>query len=154
MHIEVDRLAHLVAELLQLARVEAGRIELDLRVHDADDLLQDAVDQIQPYAERVGLSVQLDARHQPGARVCADNHRVGQILANLLNNAVKFTPPGGCVQVGACAQDDVVELWTRISNLQASGSSARWHGVGESPGPGRGATFRFTLPGVVMSTST
>jgi two-component system, OmpR family, phosphate regulon sensor histidine kinase PhoR len=179
MHIEVDRLAHLVAELLQLARVEAGRIELDLEVHDADDLLQDAVDRIQPYAERVGLTVRLDSRHQPGARVCADNHRVGQVLANLLNNAVKFTPPGGLVQVGGCVQDDLVELWVTDSGVGIEpdqllriferfykiDASRAGHGTGlglaickhlvqahggkvwaESPGSGRGATFRFTLP--------
>jgi two-component system phosphate regulon sensor histidine kinase PhoR len=179
MHIEVDRLAHLVAELLQLARVEAGRVELDLELHEADHLLQDAVDRIQPYAERVGLSVQLDPRHQPGARVCADDHRISQVLANLLNNAVKFTPPGGCIQVGARAQDGLVELWVcdsgigvepdqllrifeRFYKIDAS-RAGRGTGLGlaickhliqahggtilaESPGSGRGTTFRFTLP--------
>ena len=111
MHIEVDGLAHLVTELLQLARVEAGRIELELDAHAADELLRDAVERIQPYAERVGLSVKLDARHQPGTWVCADDRRVGQVLANLLANAVKFTPPGGRIQVGACGAGDFVEMW-------------------------------------------
>lgn len=111
MHIEVDGLAHLVSELLQLARVEAGRIELELDVREVDELLREAVEHIQPYAERVGLSVSLDPRHAPGAWINADDRRLGQVLANLLDNAVKFTPPGGVIQVGARTMGDVVEIW-------------------------------------------
>ena len=117
MHIEVDGLAHLVTELLTLARVEAGRIELELDVRDVDELLREAVERIQPYAERVELSVRIDPLHQPGALVCADERRVGQVLANLLDNAVKFTPPGGCIQVGAQPAGERVEVWVTDTGI-------------------------------------
>ena len=117
MHIEVDGLAHLVTELLTLARVEAGRIELELDVRDVDELLREAVERIQPYAERVELRVRIDPLHQSGALVCADERRVGQVLANLLDNAVKFTPPGGSIQVGARLADAFVEVWVTDTGI-------------------------------------
>jgi two-component system phosphate regulon sensor histidine kinase PhoR len=179
MHIEVDGLAHLVSELLQLARVEAGRIELELDSREVDELLREAVEHIQPYAERVGLSVRLGQRHEPGAWINADDRRLGQVLANLLDNAVKFTPPGGRIQVGARTIGGVVEIWVsdtgvgvepdqllrifeRFYKIDVS-RAGRGTGLGlaickhlvqahggriwaESPGQGRGATFRFTVP--------
>ena len=179
MHIEVDGLAHLVSELLQLARVEAGRIELELDARDVDELLREAVEHIQPYAERVGLSVSLDPRHERGAWINADDRRLGQVLANLLDNAVKFTPPGGVIQVGGRKAGNVVEMWVsdtgvgvepdqllrifeRFYKIDAS-RAGRGTGLGlaickhlvqahggriwaESPGQGRGSTFRFTVP--------
>jgi two-component system, OmpR family, phosphate regulon sensor histidine kinase PhoR len=179
MHIEVDGLAHLVSELLQLARVEAGRIELELDDREVDELLREAVEHIQPYAQRVGLNVQLDPRHEPGALIYADDRRLGQVLANLLDNAVKFTPPGGQIQVGARRTGRFVEIWVcdtgigiepdqllrifeRFYKIDVS-RAGRGTGLGlaickhlvqahggrvwaESPGSGRGATFRFTVP--------
>jgi two-component system phosphate regulon sensor histidine kinase PhoR len=185
MHIEVDRLAHLVAELLQLARVEAGRIELELEAHPADDLIREAVERIQPYAHRVGVNVELDPVHGASVPVLADNRRVGQVLANLLNNAVKFTPPGGNIVVGAEGDGGMVEFWVADSGIGIepdqllriferfykidAARAGRGTGLGlaickhlvqahggriwaESPGPGRGATFRFTLPVAPAST--
>jgi signal transduction histidine kinase len=179
MHIEVDRLGHLVTELLQLARIEASRVELHLSTLRADDVVRDAVDRIQPYAERVGVTVQLDDRHEVDARVFADEHRLGQVLANLLNNAVKFTPPGGCIHVGVRSEGQLTEfsvsdsgvgiepgqlmrIFERFYKVDAS-RAGLGTGLGlaickhliaaqggaiwaESPGPGRGSTFRFTLP--------
>jgi two-component system phosphate regulon sensor histidine kinase PhoR len=179
MHIEVDGLAHLVSELLQLARVEAGRIELELDSRDVDELLREAVEHIQPYAERVGLSVGLDPLHEPGTWISADDRRLGQVLANLLDNAVKFTPPGGAIEVGARSVGDVVEMWVRDTGIGIepdellriferfykidASRAGRGTGLGlaiskhlvqahggrvwaESPGPGRGATFRISVP--------
>lgn len=117
MHIEVDGLAHLVTELLTLARVEAGRIELELDVREVDELLREAVERIQPYAERVEVSVLIDSQHERGTLVCADDRRVGQVLANLLDNAVKFTPPGGCILVGARTIDHSVEVWVTDTGI-------------------------------------
>jgi len=111
MHVEVDGLAHLVTELLELARVEAGRLELELAPTLAHDLLRHAVERMRPYAERVGLQVVLLDPLKPGPYVQADGRRLGQVLANLLANAVKFTPPGGRIEAGARAAGDLVEFW-------------------------------------------
>jgi two-component system phosphate regulon sensor histidine kinase PhoR len=111
MHVEVDGLAHLVTEVLALARADAGRLDLHLESCNVDELLRESTDRISAYAERVGLSVTLDSRHSPNTWVCADARRVGQVLANLLANAVKFTPPGGGILVGACPAHEFVEIW-------------------------------------------
>jgi two-component system phosphate regulon sensor histidine kinase PhoR len=111
MHVEVDGLAHLVAELLELARIEAGRLELDLHRCRADELVREAVERIQPYAARVGLEVVVAPAIACDLWVQADIRRVGQIFSNLLANAVKFTPPGGRIEVGARRAGPQVELW-------------------------------------------
>jgi two-component system phosphate regulon sensor histidine kinase PhoR len=113
MHVEVDGLAHLVTELLELARANAARLELELVSCDVDTLLRDACERIQAYAQRVGIRLGVDSRHVPGARVLADERRIGQVLANLLANAIKFTPPGGSIDVGAHHATDghSVEMW-------------------------------------------
>jgi two-component system, OmpR family, phosphate regulon sensor histidine kinase PhoR len=109
MHVEVDGLAQLVTELLELARIEAGRLDLDLQRCRADEPVRDAVERIRPYAARVSLSV--DSTVPPDqASVMADARRVGQVLSNLLSNAVKFTPPGGRIQASLRQVDGSVEI--------------------------------------------
>ena len=111
MHVEVDGLAQLVAELLELARIETRQLDLDLSSCRADELVREAVEHIQPYAARVGLYVALAPAVAADLWVQADVRRVGQIFSNLLANAIKFTPPGGRIEVGAQRVGPVVELW-------------------------------------------
>ena len=92
-HFEVDGLANLVNELLELARAEAGRLELEIEPCLSDNLLQTSVERMRPYAEQMGLDVEV-VQNDAGMVVRADARRIGQVLANLLANAVKFTPPG------------------------------------------------------------
>jgi len=111
MHVEVDGLAHLVSELLELARAEAGRLELEVEACLAGDLLHMALERMRPHATRLGLRVTLDEQAELDVPVLADRRRIGQVLTNLLANAVKFTPPEGRIEVGARASDGSVEFW-------------------------------------------
>jgi two-component system phosphate regulon sensor histidine kinase PhoR len=111
MHVEVDGLAQLVTELLELARAEAGKLELELGPCEPGGLLREAVERTRPYAERVGLQVSLAQEPEPEVAVEADARRIGQVLTNLLANAVKFSPPGGRIEAGARAVDGWVEFW-------------------------------------------
>jgi two-component system, OmpR family, phosphate regulon sensor histidine kinase PhoR len=111
MHVEVDGLAQLVAELLELARAEAGKVELELAPWPPADLLQEAVERARPYAERVGLQVSLVQDPGPEVAVDADGRRIGQVLTNLLANAVKFSRPDGRIETGARVVGDHVEFW-------------------------------------------
>jgi two-component system, OmpR family, phosphate regulon sensor histidine kinase PhoR len=121
MHVEVDGLAQLVAELLELARIEAGRLDLDLRTCRVDQLVCDAIERIRPYAARVGVEVALDSLDSE-LRVNADARQIGQVLSNLLSNAVKFTPPGGSVRVGARDDDGrYAEVWVSDSGVGIAG---------------------------------
>jgi two-component system phosphate regulon sensor histidine kinase PhoR len=111
MHVEVDGLAQLVAELLELARVEASKLELELAPCQPGELLREAVERTRPYAERLGLQIDLASELEPQVTVEADARRIGQVLSNLLANAVKFSPPGGRIEVGARARESWVEFW-------------------------------------------
>jgi two-component system, OmpR family, phosphate regulon sensor histidine kinase PhoR len=111
MHVEVDGLAQLVTELLELARVEAGKLELEMERCQAGELLREAVDRSRAYAERAGLQVDLAELVNPELTVEADARRIGQVLTNLLANAVKFTPAGGRIEAGARASNPWVEFW-------------------------------------------
>jgi two-component system phosphate regulon sensor histidine kinase PhoR len=114
MHVEVDGLAQLVAELLELARIEAGRLDLDLRDCRVDQLIGESIERIRPYAARVGVDVQV-ANIEPELMVHADPRQIGQVLSNLLSNGVKFTSPSGWIGLGARRDGPLVEIWVRDS---------------------------------------
>ena len=91
----------LINDILDLAKIEAGRMELDEREVDLPTLLQDGIGTLKPRAAERGLV--LECSCHPGLpRVRADDRALRQIVLNLLSNAVKFTPAGG--QVIAFAQ--------------------------------------------------
>jgi two-component system phosphate regulon sensor histidine kinase PhoR len=105
---EVDRLVQLVEELLQLARIESGAAPLVLADVSVTDLLAATIDRFRPQAERAGVALTLDVR--PAGTVRADADRLGQAVGNLVHNALKFTPPGGQVTVGAARANGVVRI--------------------------------------------
>jgi two-component system phosphate regulon sensor histidine kinase PhoR len=112
MHTEVDGLAQLVSELLDLARAEAGRLDLDLAPCRAEELVYEAAARAGPAAKRADLALEVaELADNDELWVCADSRRMGQVLSNLLGNAAKFTPAGGRIEAGARRRDDRIELW-------------------------------------------
>lgn len=95
---QIDRLDWLAQNLLDLSKLDSGLVLLDLRPDDLRSTVETAIEQAEAAAERrrVGLSVDL-----PDAplRIRHDPLRVGQVLSNLIGNAIKFTPAGGTVTV-------------------------------------------------------
>ena len=89
----------LVNELLDLAKVEAGRLSVEHVPTSASDVLDAAVVLAQPQAEARGLTLMTPPEH--GTDICfvGDRERALQIVANLLSNAVKFTEPGGTIRL-------------------------------------------------------
>ena len=98
-------LLQLVNDLLDLAKLEAGRFELDEAVTDIPTVIGAAMRLVEPLATtaKVALRVDLPAGLPP---VHADGRRLQQAVLNLASNAVKFTPPGGEVRVSACEERD------------------------------------------------
>ncbi|HEX2280597.1 MAG TPA: ATP-binding protein, partial [Thermomicrobiales bacterium] len=109
---EVDHLVALVDELLDLARLESGRAVLRTEVYDPIDMLIGAVERLQTQVERAGLVIRVEsAPDLPHVRV--DRGRIEQVLINLIHNAVKFTPEGGEIVVGADVMDGMLRVAVR-----------------------------------------
>jgi two-component system, OmpR family, phosphate regulon sensor histidine kinase PhoR len=100
MEIEIDNLTQLVQELLELSRIESGRVPLKQAWTDPCQLISPAVERMILQAERAGLRLELDCS-QDLPMVYADQSRMEQVLVNLIHNAIKFTPPGGEIVVSA-----------------------------------------------------
>ncbi len=100
MDAEVDSLSLMVSELLELSRIESGRVPLNLKPTEACKILAPAVERLSLQAERANLEVLLDCPDDLPL-VFADPQRLEQVVVNLLHNAIKFTPGGGRIDVSA-----------------------------------------------------
>ena len=95
-----ERLARLASDLLSLSRIELSQQEFKFASYDVNRLLADNLDGMRPIAQRRGIQLVLQSTSQP-AEVFCDGEAVHQILTNLLDNAIKYTPDAGTVTVGA-----------------------------------------------------
>jgi PAS domain S-box-containing protein len=98
-----ERLQALIDDILDLERVETGRLRLELRPVAVADLLTKAAALNTPYAER--FRARLVTRAPGDLRVMADEDRLLQVLANLVSNAAKHSPPGGEIALAAASSD-------------------------------------------------
>jgi two-component system phosphate regulon sensor histidine kinase PhoR len=109
METEVDSLSLMVNELLELSRIESGRVPLNLASTPPLDIVTPAVDRLRLQAERAGLTLSVECTEDLPL-VLADATRVQQVVVNLLHNAIKFTPSGGVVTVNVTRQDREVRF--------------------------------------------
>lgn len=100
-----DRLTRMLNELLNLSKIEAGKMELHPMVLSVQDLLDDLVEAFQPLAQRKSIIMDVGSMERI-PKVRADRDKLYEVLANLLENAIKFTPSGGSVHIGAQVLDD------------------------------------------------
>jgi signal transduction histidine kinase len=102
-HSSGKHLLSLINDILDLSKIEAGRMELELSRFDLADALENSLTLMRERASRNGIAVDLKCAPDVGEWV-ADERKVKQIMLNLLSNAVKFTPQGGSINVSAkCA---------------------------------------------------
>ena len=99
---EVARLSNMVDDLFELSRIESGTLSLSLDRIEVGDLVSDAVASMEALAR--GRGVQLTGVAGSPLMVQADARELSRALANLLANAIRHTPDGGCVQVAASAE--------------------------------------------------
>src|SRR6202022_3503934 len=103
------RLVGLVGDLLDLSRLEAGRVELEAQPLDTPSLVRGASAAVANLFEARGTVLRLDVPESVPP-ILGDRRRVEQILTNLLANAAKYTPGGGVVEVAASSVDGHVTL--------------------------------------------
>lgn len=104
-----ERQSRLIRDLRDVGSIEAGILSLEPRPHRLSALVGEAIRAFEPAAAEKGINL---LRAEPDALppVLADRDRIVQVLSNLLDNALKFTPPGGTVRVEAAARDAAAEV--------------------------------------------
>ena len=117
-------LLSLINDILDLSKIEAGRMELDLGDFDAAQALANAMVLIRERAQTHCIGLTLEADPQIG-EIRADERKFKQILLNLLSNAVKFTPDGGKVVVRAMAIDVGIEVSVTDTGVGISAEDQR-----------------------------
>ncbi|WP_095992360.1 response regulator [Cystobacter fuscus] len=134
--------AQLIDDLLDMSRIVSGRMRLDVRVVDPAAVLEAVVESLKPAAE--AKAIQLEQALDPlVGQLMVDPNRLQQIVWNLVNNAIKFTPQGGRVKVALSQQGPHVQLTVSDTGIgiepeflphvfepfrQADASSTRQHG--------------------------
>ena len=116
-----EHLLTLINEVLDLARIEAGKLEIALVDLDLGALVRDVGAMFKARAENAGLRFVCELEEPVPARIRADDRRLRQVLINLLGNAVKFTPAGGDVHLRVRARRAGSERWLLTFSVSDTG---------------------------------
>lgn len=109
-----DRLQRLISSLLDINRLEAGQPITNRREIDPRGLVAESLDAVRMLAESKGQNIKVElAGGLP--HIQADEDMLRRVLINLLENAVKFTPLNGTIEVGCIAADDLLRFWVKDS---------------------------------------
>jgi signal transduction histidine kinase len=104
-----QHLLSLINDILDLSKIEAGRMELEVSDFDLPGAIDNALILVRERASRRGITLGHDVDERLG-QIRGDERKVKQVLLNLLSNALKFTPEGGRIDVSARVQDGVAEV--------------------------------------------
>jgi len=116
METEIDNLTQLVNELLELSRIESGKVPLSFHRIQPCDLLSPAYERMALQVERASLTLVMDCPPDLPA-VFADPDRITQVMINLIHNAIKFTPPGGQITLSAYRDGDYMVFFVKDSGV-------------------------------------
>ena len=115
-HESGDHLLHVINDILDLSKIEAGRMSINPERIDAGRTLLSAMRMLQDRAQSSNLNITTDiGRHLPV--IFADPRVVHQMLLNLIANAIKFTPSGGHITIGACLVNEEMCLFVRDTGI-------------------------------------
>ena len=107
-----ERLTLLINDILDLEKIESGRLEFEFKTHDLVELARHALAANEGYGEKHGVRMRL-VEHPETASIWGDEHRLMQVFANLLSNAVKYSPEGGEVEVSIREENGYLRLGVR-----------------------------------------
>ena len=116
METEIDNLTQLVNELLELSRIEYGKVPLSFHRIQPCALLGPACERMELQVARAGLELVLDCRPDLPV-VFADPDRITQVVINLIHNAVKFTPPGGKITLSAYQDGEFIVFFVKDTGV-------------------------------------
>ena len=102
-------LLSLINDILDLSKIEAGRMELELTDFHLPTAIDNALMLVRERAGRRSITLQTSVDERLG-QIQADERKIRQVVLNLLSNAIKFTPEGGRIDVGAVLKDGTVEI--------------------------------------------
>jgi signal transduction histidine kinase len=102
-------LLSLINDILDLSKIEAGRMELELTEVDLPTALDNALMLVRERAQRRSLTLHKDVDAEVG-QIQGDERKIRQVVLNLLSNAIKFTPEGGRIELAAVPKDGLVEV--------------------------------------------
>lgn len=106
-----ERLVRLVNDVLDIEKIESGKIDFDLRKQALRPLIQEALEGIESYAQQYKVTLAPDLSCIPADfALTVDHDRLIQVLHNLLSNAIKFSPPGGTVRLHVACDEHEVRL--------------------------------------------
>ena len=111
-HKNSDRLILLINDILDMNKLEANQLYLNMATHDVRQLLLDAAESNTGYAQKFDVSIDV-ARDSDAATILVDQNRLQQILSNLMSNGIKFSPKGGRLDVGYTIDGAKVRLFVR-----------------------------------------
>jgi two-component system phosphate regulon sensor histidine kinase PhoR len=101
---EVEYLSGLVAELLELSRIESGQMPMSIEPVEAEQLVREVMARMLPQAQRHRVRIRTDIACGE-QKVAADSKLITRVLFNLVHNAIKFTPSGGLIVIGTAPQE-------------------------------------------------
>jgi two-component system phosphate regulon sensor histidine kinase PhoR len=151
---EAERLTGIVDKLLSVARLDAGELRLALAPVDIRTVVSEVVDGLREEADVNGHEFVIDLPESPLA-ARTDAEKLRQVLANLVDNAVRFSPGGGRVTVGAARRGDsivlsVVDQGVGIPDLEQGRIFSKFYRVGDAQTGGTGVGL-FIVQGLVSA---
>lgn len=105
-HHHASRLNALLSDLIDISRIESGEMKMSFRYFPLSELIQQVVEEMQPQAEKKSLSLRIESSGTSDGTAYGDRDRMKQVLINLIDNALKYTEPGGSVTVQAVQADE------------------------------------------------
>jgi two-component system phosphate regulon sensor histidine kinase PhoR len=107
MEVEIAKLTQMVDEILELSRIESGRVQIKRAAEKPYEMIDATVSRMELQAKRSGVALTNECPTDL-PDVWADSEQIEQVLVNLIHNAIKFTPPGGRIAVSAKAEPEAV----------------------------------------------
>lgn len=117
---EILRLQRLVNDLQELSKAEARQLNLDIQPCDIRKIVEASVELLRPQFDNKGVELKFETSEITSMVVSADCDRLRQVILNLMNNALQYTPSGGCVKVGWDTSKDRLKFYVQDTGIGLS----------------------------------